>query len=236
MRNLRFILTGVLLGTVTVAIAAAPGTKKPSTARVSPPVTAGVSSGSDLVQPANIDQSESGNAATPVNDPATEFAIPAERPVSSPTAASAAGGDPINMNWYSINNGGAIEVASGNIKMGLSIGQNAVGEVSAGNIKMGLGFWYGAGAASPSCACDCHADPNCSGDVNISDVTLAVNVAFRNDPAIVDPNVLCPYETTDVTCDGGTNISDVTHIVNVAFRNADPALEFCQPCSLAPNL
>jgi len=85
--------------------------------------------------------------------------------------------------------------------------------------------------ATPTlCQCDCHADPQCDGNTDVLDVVLAVNVAFRGAPPIIDPNPLCPYTDTDCTCDGVTNVLDVVHFVNVAFRGGDPAVEFCDPC------
>jgi hypothetical protein len=83
----------------------------------------------------------------------------------------------------------------------------------------------------PSCACECHADPQCNGDTDVLDVVQSVNVAFRNAPDIIDPNPLCPRVTTDVDCDGDTDVIDVVKFVNVAFRNADPVAEFCDPCA-----
>lgn len=239
MKKLGLLVSCVLVGMVTVAIAAAPGTKKTSTARVAPPRTSGAASGSDAIQPDRGRQLEGEVAPAPIEDAVTEteLSVPLGEETGAPQATAAGtSAAAINMDWYSINNGGAIEVAAGNIKMGLSIGQNAVGEVSAGNVKMGLGFWYGASGASAPCACDCHADPACDSVTDIFDVTQLVNVAFRNAPAIPDPNVLCSLETTDVNCDGVTDIFDVTKMVNVAFRNGDPALEFCDPCISAPNL
>lgn len=82
-----------------------------------------------------------------------------------------------------------------------------------------------------ACACDCHANPACADNViDILDVVHVVNVAFRNFPAMPDPNSACPVETTDTDCDGDTDIIDVTHMVNVAFRNFNPATEICDPC------
>ena len=83
---------------------------------------------------------------------------------------------------------------------------------------------------TPQCACDCHADPACDGFTDIVDVVQCVNVAFRGFPPILDPNALCPYETTDTDCSGFTDIIDVVKIVNVAFRGGNPATEFCNPC------
>jgi hypothetical protein len=81
-----------------------------------------------------------------------------------------------------------------------------------------------------SCACDCHADPQCDGSTDILDVVNTVNVAFRGFPAIPDPNAMCQYETTDTDCNGFPDVIDVVHMVNVAFRGFNPATEFCNPC------
>jgi hypothetical protein len=81
------------------------------------------------------------------------------------------------------------------------------------------------------CVCDCHGDPQCDDVVNVLDVVKAVNVAFRSQPDITDPNGGCPTVTTDANCDSVTNVLDVVKFVNVAFRSADPLTEFCDPCT-----
>ncbi len=82
------------------------------------------------------------------------------------------------------------------------------------------------------CACDCHGDPACDGiRCDIVDVVSTIGVAFRSAPAIVDPNPLCPNESTDVNCSGTTDIVDVVKVVGVAFRSLSPATEFCAPCA-----
>jgi len=81
-----------------------------------------------------------------------------------------------------------------------------------------------------TCVCDCHADPACDSSVDILDVVQTVNVAFRGAAPILDPNINCPYETTDVDCSTATDVLDVVRIVNVAFRGGNPATEFCDPC------
>lgn len=83
-----------------------------------------------------------------------------------------------------------------------------------------------------NCLCTCHADPggSCDGARTILDVVETINVAFRSQAAILDPNAACPYQTTDVNCTGFTDIIDVSRMINVAFRGANPATEFCDPC------
>lgn len=84
------------------------------------------------------------------------------------------------------------------------------------------------------CACGCPHDPApigaCDGVTDIVDVSQVINVAFRGQAAIPDPNSSCPYETTDVDCGGYTDIIDVGKMVNVAFRGANKTTEFCDPC------
>lgn len=245
MKRLSVILMALALAWATLAIAANTSKKRPTTTGIAPqsqPAQQPVG-GDDVARPP-IDETRLIETTAPVEvedlgDENTPLVLPATLPphmqqqASPSQTESVAGGNPVNMDWYSINNGGAIEVAAGNIKMGLSIGQNAVGEVAAGNIKMGLGFWYGAGG-SGACACQCHGNPDCSGGIDIVDVSLFINVALRFDPpgGIDDPLATCPYQTTDVDCNGITDIVDVSRAVNVAFRDALP-VGYCTPCGLA---
>jgi hypothetical protein len=233
--KIRLVVAGALVCTVAVGLSAAPGAKKSEVRRPATSTSAAVSGSGELIkadQAPEVDAKP--NSASEIYDDLVPVpALENPRGEIKPTSASTSGGQPINMDWYSINNGGAIEVAAGNIKMGLSIGQNAVGEVSSGNIKMGLGFWYGATGTGAGCDCLCHADPICDSIIDILDVSQIVNVAFRNEPAIPDPGAQCAYFTTDVDCSNATDILDVTRVVNVAFRNGNPAEEFCNPCPLS---
>jgi hypothetical protein len=82
-----------------------------------------------------------------------------------------------------------------------------------------------------ACACDCHADPVCDGlQSDIRDVVNTINVAFRGDAALADPNPSCPHQQTDFNCSTTTDILDVVLATNVAFRSGDPATEYCNPC------
>lgn len=79
------------------------------------------------------------------------------------------------------------------------------------------------------CYCPCLGNPDCSNNVvDIIDVVVTVDVAFRNAPEATD--VGCPFARTDVDCSGAVNILDVTRIVDVAFRSGNQATEFCNPC------
>ena len=133
--------------------------------------------------------------------------------------------------WQSVNGGGG-PMSSASYSVKSSVGQAVIGFSTSTNYQAGQGYWYGAEAAGGGggCACDCHADPQCDSVTNVLDVVQGVNVAFRGQPDIVDPNANCPYTTTDATTDGVTNVLDVVRLVNVAFRGGDPAIEFGDPC------
>ncbi len=82
-----------------------------------------------------------------------------------------------------------------------------------------------------ACICDCFAESgSCDGNLDVIDVLATINVAFRGESPIEDPNQYCPRHRSDVDCDGVTGILDVIRIIEVAFRGADPTSSFCQPC------
>ena len=168
------------------------------------------------------------------SEPATileETVEPEPKVLSTGTAAA------INLDWVSVNHGGAIEIGSGPFRMGVSIGQTVAGYVESGPYQMGLGFWYGAAGAPQDCACDCFGDPRCDSIINdIFDIVEAANVAFRFGPPLPDPNPLCPRTRTDVNCDGATNIFDIVKFADVAFRFVSPSVAFCDPCALSASL
>lgn len=150
--------------------------------------------------------------------------------VAAPTVDPASVASTYAIDWYSINGGGTTNASSTNYQMGASIGQSVAGSANSPSYQMGIGFWYGAGGGG-GCACDCHGNPVCDAAIcDVLDVVSAVNVAFRNGAALLDPNANCPYERTDVDCSTFTDVIDVVKIVTVAFRNGNPATDFCNPC------
>jgi len=81
--------------------------------------------------------------------------------------------------------------------------------------------------------CPFHGDPKPDGVLNVYDVVLTVDVAFRNGGAIIDST--CPHAPagrTDVDCNGLTNVIDLVRIIDVAFRGAPR--NFCNPCACHP--
>ena len=85
------------------------------------------------------------------------------------------------------------------------------------------------GAATSINVCNCHGDPNCDGAIDVLDVVMVVNEAFRGMAGTADPS--CTHVSrNDVDCDCAVSVTDVVHVVNVAFRGASKALEFCNAC------
>jgi len=81
--------------------------------------------------------------------------------------------------------------------------------------------------------CVYHSDANADGVINIVDVTIFVDIAFRGGAPIIDAS--CPHAPagrTDINCDGETTVIDVVMIVDVAFRGA--TANFCNPCACNP--
>jgi hypothetical protein len=69
------------------------------------------------------------------------------------------------------------------------------------------------------------------GAVNVLDVVVLVNYAFRSGP-LPARDATCSINRGDLNCDGVGNVLDVVVLVNVAFGGGDPTLEFCNPCAL----
>lgn len=133
------------------------------------------------------------------------------------------------IDWYSINGGGIVNATSTNYQLGASVGQSVAGAASSANYQMGIGFWYGAGTNSAGCACPCKYDPECDGVVSdVLDVTRTINVAFRGQPSVQDPD--CSKERSDVDASGATDVIDVTKVINVAFRGQPAASNYVDPC------
>lgn len=118
----------------------------------------------------------------------------------------------------------AIGDSTASYRMDWSMGELAVAQGFSPSYKVSLGFWS-------SCACDCHADPaGCDGAQDVLDVVQTINVAFRGQAAMPDPDGNCSYQTTDVDCSGDTGVIDVVKMINVAFRGMDSSAQFCNPC------
>lgn len=80
------------------------------------------------------------------------------------------------------------------------------------------------------CDCSCHADPGCDQAIDVVDVIITVNEAFRSVAPTVDAG--CTHASrSDVDCDCAVSVLDVVKMIDVAFRGADPATKFCDACA-----
>jgi len=131
-----------------------------------------------------------------------ELNLPNVQPAAA-TSSSAA----FQLNWLSVNGGGAINATSTNYRLGLSVGQSVAGYATSSSYQMGIGFWYG--APSGGCA-------NIKGDMNgdaiytSSDVVLELNCTYLGLGS-------CDICFADVTCDGILTSADVVTLLNRTY-------------------
>lgn len=108
------------------------------------------------------------------------------------------------LNWLSVNGGGAINASSINYQLGLSVGQSVAGFASSPSYQMGIGFWYGAAPGAPACAA-IKGDMNGSGGptpLTPADVVLMLRCVFNGDgTGTVGGD--CNVCYADVNCSGG---------------------------------
>jgi hypothetical protein len=126
-----------------------------------------------------------------------------------------------NLDWWSVNSGGAIEVTGTNYGLGLSVGQVAAGHVSGTNYNLGVGFWYGA-AAGGGCPMTIFGDVDLGGTVTSGDIIYLVNFVFKGGPL---PQ---PCEAAgDVDCGGSVTSGDIIYLVNFVFKGGPPPCNTC---------
>ena len=146
--------------------------------------------------------------------------IPAEK-TSNPTAL----GRPVSpqafqLNWLSINGGGAINASSTNYQLGLSVGQSVAGFATSSSYQMGIGFWYGAASGAPACGA-AKGDLNGVGGLSPADAILMLNCAFLlNGAGTVGGD--CNLCYTDMNCVGGLTPADVIIEMNYVFLAIAP--------------
>jgi hypothetical protein len=170
--------------------------------------------------------------AAPVTNP--EAAPPATLPEATddapteaaiPTAAAA-----YQLNWYSVNSGGAINAASTNYRMGVSVGQSVAGEASSTNYDLGIGYWYGvSGGGGSTCLIDVAGDVNLDSVVTASDIISLVNFVFKGG-AVPQP---CEANG-DVNCSGSVTAADIIHEVNYVFKAGSPPCDICNDAGAMP--
>ena len=139
--------------------------------------------------------------------------------VAAPAATASAAPD-IFLDWYSVNGGGAHNVASASYKLGLSVGQAAAGAVSGATFSLGIGFWYG--VAGGSCPIVETGDVNLSGAITSADIIYLVGYVFRS---LAVPK---PCEASgDVNCSDKVTSADIIYLVNHVFRSGPLPCDAC---------
>ncbi len=153
----------------------------------------------EIIQPQPVKPEESGSNTATLTRPASPQAF--------------------QLNWLSINGGGAINASSASYQLGLSVGQSVAGFATSSSYQMGIGFWYGAATGAPACAA-AKGDLNGVGGLSPSDVVLMLRCVFNSDGTgtIGGDCNLC---YADVNCLGGLTPSDVV-LELLAVFNGQP--------------
>jgi hypothetical protein len=153
----------------------------------------------------------------PTAQPEEQVAQPAAQAPAAPSNAAA-----YQLNWYSINGGGATNASSTNYQMGLSVGQSVAGAASGTNYDVGIGFWYGAAAGGGGCPIVVSGDLNLSTTVTSADIIVAVNFVFKG-----GPTPLPCAANGDVNCNGAVTSADIIVLVNFVFKGGPPPCNTC---------
>lgn len=125
------------------------------------------------------------------------------------------------LDWYSINSGGAIDAASASYKMGLSVAQTSAGEAASATYRMGMGFWYGLS----DCNCPRQGDIDNNGSLDVFDVIGIVDITFSG---AFDPRDSgCPATRGDVNFDGSCDVFDVIYLIDTCFSGGTPPVNPC---------
>ncbi len=141
-------------------------------------------------------------------------AVPQEQGSNPSTTSKSASPQAFQLNWFSINGGGAINASSTSYQLGLSVGQSVAGSASSSSYQMGIGFWYGT-ALAPACAA-AKGDMNGVGGISPADAVLMLNCVFLgNGSGTVGGD--CNLCYSDVNCAGGLSPADAVVQLNYVF-------------------
>ena len=148
-----------------------------------------------------------------------------EMATTKPTPSAVAAGAPMfELDWLSVNGGGATQAAGSSFELGLTVGQPAAGYVSGRSFELGLGIWYG--AAGAACPIEMSGDVNINGIISASDIIVLVNYVFK-----AGPEPLPCLANGDVNCNGLVSSSDIITLVISVFKAGPPP---CNVCDLIP--
>jgi len=97
-------------------------------------------------------------------------------------------GPGFDLNWYTIDGGGATYLTGGAFELGSTAGQPDAGLLSGGTFELGGGFWYG---AIPNATCYA----NCDQSTNTPILNVNDYVCFNNRFAAGDSYANCDQST-----------------------------------------
>ena len=138
-----------------------------------------------------------------------------ESSVTPPSPSQKSSSVAFQLNWLSINGGGAISASSPSYQLGLSVGQSVAGAASSPSYQMGIGFWYGAATGAPVCAA-AKGDMNGVGGITPADAVLMLNCVFLgNGTGTVGGD--CNLCYSDLNCLGGLTPADAVIQLNYVF-------------------
>jgi len=138
------------------------------------------------------------------------------------SSAQAASSPNFMIDWYSINSGGDVDVASPSYRSGVSIGQAVGGEAASASYRLGMGFWYGISTGEVDCPIIVDGDVNESGNITSADIIFLVNFVFKS-----GPTPLPCAAAGDVNCNGSVNSSDIISMVNHVFKGGPQPCDVC---------
>lgn len=129
-----------------------------------------------------------------------------------------------DVNWWTVDGGGAMFSTGGNFELGGTIGQPDAGLMSGGNFELLGGFWgVGSGNDNP-CNGSIRGDSDCSGDVNFNDIDCFVG-------ALIDPGTWdgcghaggCDYTcVNDIDLSGSVDFNDIDGFIDCLINDGCP--------------
>jgi hypothetical protein len=111
------------------------------------------------------------------------------------------------LDWFTFDGGGAMNVTGGTFKLSGTIGQPDAGLMSGGIFRLTGGFWAGVGG-SPVCT----GDMNCDGVINFADINPLVAILSGGSP--------CNFANADCNGDGKIDFKDINAFVALLSSGA----------------
>ena len=121
-----------------------------------------------------------------------------------------------------LTSGGSATASSPTLRVAGVLGQIAITRAQSNDRIVDAGLW-----STMACDCRYHGDIDADGDIDVFDVILIVDVAFRNGPNPPADPYCHHFNRADVNCDGQIDVFDAIIEVAASFQNDDRR---CRPC------